>query len=77
MTPGWLKESIRATRQIQAQAQAHAEPSLIITARRDRLVQNASLRDYAAVAANCSLHEIDGPHGLHHDQKSRACNWSP
>ena len=71
VTPGWLAESIRATWQIQARAHDHTEPSLMITALRDRLVQSSSLRQYAATAGDCRLLEVDGPHGLHHDDQAR------
>ena len=69
VSPSWLKESIKATKVIRKQASAHAEPSLMITARRDRLVSNGALRTYAAEAQNCGLLDVDGPHGLHHVPK--------
>ena len=71
VTPGWLAASIRATNAIRKQTTLHSERALMITALRDRLVQNSALRTYAKKARNCSLLEIDGPHGLHHDGRSR------
>ena len=72
VTPGWLKEALRATRVIRKHATDHAEPSLMITAKRDRLVGNEALRTYAAEAQNVGLLELDGPHGLHHVRQTRA-----
>lgn len=71
VTPGWLRASIHATDRIRKLESLHAEPTLMVIALRDRLVQNSALFRYASHARNVKVFEIDGPHGLHHDARSK------
>jgi lysophospholipase len=70
VSPQWLRESIDATHEVIARAGEQGSSSLIFAASNDKMVENATLYEYACRAHNCSLAELTGPHSLHEQESS-------